>query len=95
MQDSDRVKQYHRSRRVLSVIGSILDIVLLVLFLASGWTILLRNFAERVSAHEAVALIVYLALFGLVGKILGLPLDYYREFKVEYRFELSNLTVRA
>ena len=95
MQDSDRVKQYHRSRRVLSVIGSILDIVLLVLFLASGWTILLRNFAERVSAHEAVALIVYLALFGLVGKILGLPLDYYREFKVEHRFELSNLTVRA
>ncbi|MGE5325772.1 MAG: M48 family metallopeptidase [Deltaproteobacteria bacterium] len=95
MQDSDRVKQYHRSRRVLSVLGSVLDIALLAVLLASGWTILFRNFAERVSPHPPISLIVYLALIGLVGKAIGLPLNYYREFKVEHRFGLSNLTVRA
>jgi Zn-dependent protease with chaperone function len=95
MEDSDRVKQYHHTRRVLSVAGFALDLALLALLLATGWTISLRVLAERASGHPPVELVVYLLLFGLAAKALGLPLDYVRDFRLEHRYGLSNLTVRG
>lgn len=93
MEDSARAKHYHRTRRILGVAGFSLDLAYLVLLLATGWTISLRELAERVSSHAAVALIVYMILFGLAAKLVGLPLDYVRDFRLEHRYGLSNLTV--
>jgi Zn-dependent protease with chaperone function len=93
MEDSDRVKRYHRTHRVLSVAAFLLDCGLLALLLATGWTISLRALAERVSSHPSIALIVYVVLLGLAAKAVGLPLDYVRGFRLEHRYGLSNLTI--
>lgn len=95
MEDSDRVKRYHHTRRVLSVAGFALDFALVALLLATGWTISLRVWAERASSHPPVALAVYLVLFGLASKAAGLPLDYVRDFRLEHRYGLSNLTLQG
>jgi STE24 endopeptidase len=92
-EDSARAKQYHRTRRILGVAAFILDALLLVVLLARGWSIALRATAERLTVHPSLALLVYLLLFGVITKIVGLPLDYMRGFRLERRYGLSNLAL--
>lgn len=92
MEDSPRVKRYHRTRRILGVAGFLLDLAALATLLFTGWTIALRAYAERWSGEPALALLVYLALFGIITKVVGLPLDFARGFWLEHRYALSNLT---
>ncbi len=93
MEDSARAKQYHRTRRLLGVDAFILDALVLVALLVSGWSIGMRAAAEHLTAHPSLALLVYLLFFGAVTKIVGLPLDYVRGFRLEHRYGLSNLKI--
>jgi len=93
MEDTARAKRYHRTHRVLSVASFALDLAILATLLATGWTITFREWAERVSGHAAVALLVYLAVFGLITKSLGLPFDFVQGYWLEHRYELWNLTL--
>jgi STE24 endopeptidase len=91
MEDSARARQYHRTRRLLSVAAFVLDALVLAVLLASGWSIWMRSMAERLTVHPSLALLIYLLLFGVVTKTVGLPLDYVRGFRLEHRYGLSNL----
>jgi STE24 endopeptidase len=93
MEDSPRVKRYHRTRRVLGVAGFLLDLALLLVLLFTGWTITLRTWSEHWSSRPAVALLIYLALFGSVSQVVGLPLDFLKGFWLEHRYGLSNLSL--
>ncbi len=92
-EDSPRVKRYHRTRRVLGVAGFAVDFLLLVVLLATGWTISFRVWAEKTSTHAALALVVYLAILGLLSKGLSLPLDFVQGYWLEHRYGLSNQTI--
>ncbi len=92
MEDSPQVKRYHRLRRLLSVAGFILELGLLLVLLLTGWTVSLRAAAERVFTAPALALLVYLFLFGVLSQGIGLPLDFLRGYWLEHRYGLSNLT---
>jgi STE24 endopeptidase len=95
MQDSVRVKGYHRTRRILGVAGSALDLALLAASLFTGWPIALRAFSTSRTSEPTIALLIYLALFGMITRTAGLPLDYVRGFWLEHRYGLSNFTLRA
>jgi len=93
MTDSDRVKRYHRTGRILSVTGYIVDLALLLILLFTGWTIALRNVGAHHSARPWLALLIYLGLFGFITQVVSLPLDFLSGFWLEHRFGLSNLTL--
>ena len=93
MEDTARVKRYHRTGRILSVAGYLLDFALLLVLLFAGWTVALRNEALHQSARPWLALLIYLALFGIITQVAGLPLDFLRGFWLEHRYGLSNLTL--
>ncbi len=93
MTDSDRVKSYHRTGRILSVAGYLVDLAFLLAMLFTGWSVALRNLALHYSSRPWVALLIYLCLFGIISQVLGLPLDYLRGFWLEHRYGLSNLTL--
>ena len=91
MEDSARAKQYHRTRRALGLAAFVVDVLVLILLLAGGWNIEMRTMAERLTARPSIALLIYLALLGVLTKIVGLPLRYVRGFRLEQRYGLSNL----
>lgn len=95
MEDSAQAKGYHRTRRALAVASYLLDLGVLLILLFTGWTITLRGWAEAGSARPAVALLIYVATFGLAAKLLGLPLDFARGYWLEHRYKLSRLTLRG
>lgn len=91
--DSARVKRYHRTGRMLAVAGYLIDLALLLAFLFAGWSIALRNLALHCSPRPWLALLVYLALFGLITQLATLPCDFLNGFWLEHRYGLSNLTL--
>ncbi len=93
MDDSQRAKSYHRAGRILGVVGFALDLGLLLFLIFAGWTRGLRTFAENVTSHAALALLIYFILFGLILELPGLPLSYLKGYRLEHRYGLSNLTL--
>jgi len=93
MTDSDRVKRYHRTGRMLSVAGYLVDLALLLILLFTGWTLALRSLALHYSPRPWLALLIYLGIFGIIMQVAGLPCDFLRGFWLEHRYGLSNLTL--
>src|SRR6266849_8635299 len=93
--DSPEARRYNRIRRWLGVADFILGLVLMVALLATGWTGTLRDIAYKATfQHYSLAVFLYVLMLMLIGKILGLGLDYY-SFRLEHRFQLSNQRLRA
>jgi Zn-dependent protease with chaperone function len=92
MDEAQRAKKYHRAGRILGVAGFALDLALLVVLIFAGWTSGLRTFTENVTAHPALALLIYFILFGLILQFPGLPLGYLKGYWLEHQYGLSNLT---
>ena len=93
--DSPEARRYNRIRRWLGIFDFILGLSLMVALLVTGWTGTLRDVAYKASfQHYSVALFFYVLMLMLLSKVLGLGLDYYG-FRLEHRYQLSNLRLRA
>ena len=88
--DSPEARRYNRIRRWLGIADAVLGLALLVLLLATNWSGWLRDLAYRGAFQNySFAVFLYVGMLLLIGKILGLGLDYYG-FRLEHRFNLSN-----
>jgi len=93
--DSPQARRYNRIRRRLGIADFVLGLLMLVLLLATGWNATLRDLAYRASFQTyALAVFLYVVMLMLIGKLLGLGLDYYG-FRLERRFNLSDQKFRA
>lgn len=88
-----KAKRYARIHRRIGLTGWLLDALLLVVLLATGWTSALRDVAFGVSPRPALALLVYLLMVAAIFEAIGLPLDFYSGFVIERRFGLSRMTL--
>jgi len=82
-------KRYHRSRRFVGLASWLLSTALIIVFLWTGATVWLRDFAYQVFRHPALALLVYATVLGAAMKFLHLPASFYRGFFLERRYGLS------
>jgi STE24 endopeptidase len=93
--DSPEARQYNRIRRWLGIADFLLGLLLLLVLLATGWNGTLRDIAMHAAyEHYTVAVCLYVVMLMLIGKLLGLALDYYG-FRLERRYNLSNQKLRA
>jgi STE24 endopeptidase len=91
--DSNCVKQYHRTSRILSVASYAVDLMVMLLLLFAGWSAVLRTLALHYSLRPWLALLIYLLLFGSITQAAGLPFSFLEGFWLEHRYGLSNLTL--
>ena len=93
--DSTKAHRYNTIKRWLGVADFVIGFGLLVILLATGWTAVLRDLAYRGGGQNyTLAVFFYVLMLMVIGKIIGLPLDYYG-FRLEHRFELSNQRLRS
>ncbi len=93
--DSPEARRYNRIRRWLEIADFVLGLVLLVVLLETGWSGSLRDLAYRAAFQNyTLAVFLYLLMLMVVGKLLGLGLDFYG-FRLEHQFQLSNQRLRA
>jgi STE24 endopeptidase len=99
--DTPEARQYNRTRRMLSIVDYLLGVAfLLVLLFATSprgarWSEVLRDWAwYGAQQHYALAVFFYVGMLLLIGKLVGLPLDFY-SFRLEHRYQLSNQKLRS
>jgi len=93
--DSAEARRYNRIRRWLGIAEFALSLALLVVLVITGWTNWLRDLAMTVAFQiYALAVFLYTVMLVVIGKILGLGMDYY-SFRLEHRYQLSNQKLRG
>ncbi len=93
--DSPETRRYNRIRRWLGVADFGLGLLFLITLLATGWNGALRDLAMHGAyEHYTLAVFLYVVMLMLIGRLLGLGLDYYG-FQLEHRYNLSNQRLRA
>ncbi len=93
--DSPEARRYNRIRRWLGIADFLVGLLFLLVLLFTGWNGTLRDFAlHGAFEHYAFAVFLYVLMLMLIGKALGLGLDYYG-FRLERHFNLSNQRLRA
>jgi len=93
--DSPETRRYNRIQRWLGIADFALGLLLLIVLLATGWNGALRDLAYRASFQTyTLAVFLYVLILLLIGKLLGLGLDYYG-FRLEHRYNLSNQKLRS
>ena len=99
--DTPEARAYNRLRRRLSVVDFLLGLAFLLVLLlvttsrGARWSEVLRDWAWLAARqHYALAVLLYVTMLLLIGKLLGLPLDLY-SFRLEHRYNLSNQKLRS
>jgi STE24 endopeptidase len=93
--DSPEARRYNRIRRWLGIADFVLGLLLLLVLLGTGWNGTLRDLAMHAAyEHYTLAVFLYVVMLMLIGKLLGLGLDFYG-FRLEHRYNLSNQKLRA
>ena len=92
--NEDKATRYQRSRRRASVVSTLLTGILLVVLLASGASVRLREaVAVAVGGGFVLTVAGYVLVLALLSEALQLPLSYYRGVTLERRFGLSTESV--
>ena len=93
--DSPEAHRYNRIRRWLGVTDFMVGFAFLIVLLVTGWSDWLRDLAYRLGFQNySLSLFMYLVLLLVIGKALGIGLDYYG-FSLERRFKLSTQRFRS
>lgn len=93
--DTSEARRYNRISRGLGIADAALGLALMAVLLATGWSKALRDVCFEWGAENfALALLIFVLILSLLGKLLGLSLDYY-SFRLEHQYHLSNQKLRG
>jgi Zn-dependent protease with chaperone function len=89
----DESKRYELVKHIVGVSKFVLDVLILIFLLTSGWSARIRTFAETAVNAEWQIVIIYMFIVGAVLKLVELPVGFYSGYLLEHRFGLSRQTV--
>ena len=89
---SSLAKSYSHRKYVLSIIDTVYSITLLLIFLGSGFSILLDTFLKQFGLPDSLLVAAYLLVISFLYYVLSLPLNFYASFTLEHKFNLSKQT---
>jgi len=91
--NEDKSARYHRLKRRASVASTLAGVAFLIVFVGSGASAALRDYAASLAgASFPVTLVVYVVLLALVSEAIGLPFAFYEGVTLERRYGLSTET---
>ena len=86
-------RAYARIRYRLLVVDLVVWFVWLIAIQASGLSRAFASWWARVTPHEPLVILGYLAFFGLFNYLVTLPFRFYGSFLLEHQFGLSRLGI--
>ena len=83
-----KAKTYENEKRKISIIGSVLSLVFILLFYFSG----LSNYLANINLSFIYVFLIYITIFQILSTMVGLPIGYYSSYIHEHKWEFSNYT---
>ncbi|MGK9368548.1 M48 family metallopeptidase [Melioribacter sp. Ez-97] len=91
----DKSKEYNRIKIIVSVSKTVLSFILLLLFVAGGWSARLERLALSLNGNDYIALILFIAFAGIIINSILLPFDFYEDYLLEHKYGLSNQNIAS
>jgi STE24 endopeptidase len=92
---SPEIKRYHRQKMLVDLVGLGLVLIFLAAMAAVGGLALDGVVRRIVGDNYWLRLIALGLVYAMALELIRLPLDYYSDFVLEHRYELSNQTFRG
>ena len=88
----EQSRKYHKIKNTVAYLTPGMDILLLVLWVSTGFSAALATAARAVSPSAWVSTALYLVFFQAVMTAVHFPLDFFTGYQWEHRFGLSTQT---
>lgn len=89
---SEKAMRYYRSGNVLWFVNLFWGLLIPALFLFTGFSAKIRDWAQRLGRKWFLVIGLYLIIFTLINFLIDFPLSYYQGFVRQHSYELSNQT---
>jgi len=87
---SEKAMSYYHGNIALWVFGTLWGFLIPALFLFTGFSAHIRNWAQRLGRKWFFVIGIYFAIFTIINFVINLPLDYYQGFVREHAYGLSD-----
>src|SRR5262249_48155594 len=89
---SEKALSYYRSGVLLWIVNVIWGLLIPALFLFTGFSARIRDWATRIGRGGVFVIGVYFAIFLIINFAIDLPLSYYQGYVRQHAYGLSNQT---
>jgi len=83
-------KKYNNIKLTIGITKGIATFVIVLLFLTSGYSERLVEALKYYSQNNYVILLFFVIVIGFVSSVIFFPVNYYTDFYMEHKYELSN-----
>ena len=90
---SEEAVSYYRSGNLLWIVNIVWGLLIPALFLFTGFSARIRDWAKRIGKWWFLIIGVYFAIFLIINFAIDLPLSYYQSYARQHAFGLSNQTL--
>jgi STE24 endopeptidase len=85
-------KKYNNTKLAIGISKAVISFVLLILFIASGYSLKLQNYIQSYSENQYIVFILFTFVIGIFSSILFMPINIYTGYYLEHKYNLSNQT---
>lgn len=91
-QPSEKALRYYHTGQVLWVFNLLWGLAIPALFLFTGFSARIRNWARAIGRKWFFVVGIYFVIFTLINAVIDFPVSYYEEFVRQHAYGLSNQT---
>ncbi len=85
-------KKYNNIKLAIGIGKGIISFILILLFVSLGYSTLLANYLSGYFSNSYLLFISFVFATGIITSIIFAPVNYYTEFYLEHKYNLSNQT---
>jgi STE24 endopeptidase len=85
-------KRYNNVKLIVGIAKGTASFILILLFVASGLSLALQHYLNGFLSNNYLLFIVFVIVTGAAAGIIFFPVNYYTEFYLEHKYNLSNQT---
>ncbi len=86
-------KEYSKIHRILSVTGTIIFFTVLLVLIFTGLSKQIESLALSLTDNKYLALLIFLGIIGIGEGVINFPLNFYSDYILEHKYDLSNQTL--
>lgn len=90
MTDNSTAKKYNNIKLFWGITEAIVSFILLFIFIYLGYSTLLEKYLNEITSNKYLILVLFTLVVGFAHSILFAPLNYYTDFYLEHKYNLSN-----
>ncbi|MDQ3021934.1 MAG: M48 family metallopeptidase [Bacteroidota bacterium] len=90
---SKLAKRYSKTHQILSLTGSVIFFTVLLILIFTGLSKQIESAAFSFTSNKYFALLIFLAIIGVCEGIINFPLNFYSDYILEHKYNLSNQTL--